>query len=259
MNDIETREIPLDEIFRNPQQPRQTFNQDELQELANSIKETGLLTPILVRPTDSGYEIVHGERRWRACQLAELDTIRAEIRELDDDEAYTMTVIENEQRANLSPIETANGLKKMMDDYALTQGQVARKIGKSRDWVAQKLRLLNLPTESQTLMRSSELTEGHGRQLLKLQTAGKADKINGLAAQAASEKWSVSRLQNEVDLTIADQEVCHVTQDEPTLSPEAMAIIEAFNRLSEAEADTVRAMIVRNHRAVSRDTMKGAN
>ena len=138
--------LSLAKVQPNPDQPRKQFNDADLAELAANIAEHGQLSAILVRPAKGGiYEIVHGERRWRACKIAGLETIKAEIRELTDDEAYTLSVIENEQRENLTAIETAQSLATMMAGQGLTQAQLAKQISKSRDWVAQKLRLLNLP------------------------------------------------------------------------------------------------------------------
>jgi ParB family chromosome partitioning protein len=208
---VATKELDINRVRPNPNQPRQKFDEQKLQELAESIAQVGLLSPILVKPIDDHYQIIHGERRWRACQLAGLDTIRAEIREVNADNAYTMSIIENEQRENISPIETAQAIDRMMREQRLTQGQVAKRISRSRTWVAQKLRLLNLPDEVQTLVTNDNLTEGHGRQLLKLHTAGLNGQVNQLAEQASRDQWSVSRLESEVNVLIANPE--SVSQD----------------------------------------------
>jgi ParB family chromosome partitioning protein len=202
---VKVAELNIDEVHPNPNQPRQRFDEDTLQELADSIKEVGLLQPILVRPNGDGFQIVHGERRWRACQMAGLETIRAEMRELSDDEVYTISVIENEQREDLSPIETARALQSMMDAQGFTQATVAERVGKSRTWVTQKLRLLNLPGEVQTLVKDGQLSEAHGRQLLKLHTANMEGKVEDFAQRAASDDWTVARLQSEVDVAIAQR------------------------------------------------------
>lgn len=213
------RELDIESVHRNPGQPRQHFDQGALEELADSIQERGLISPILVRPNAEGYEIVHGERRWRAHKLAGLPTIRAEIEELADDEAYTTSVIENEQREDLSAIETARALQRMMDAYDLTQAGVAKRISKSRSWVAQKLRLLNLSEPVQSHVRDGALTEGHCRQLLKLRTAEKPEQIEDLADRAVTESWSVSRLTSEVDVTIAGE------SDPETEEPDAVDFV----------------------------------
>lgn len=220
------RELPIEKVHPNGTQPRQQMDAAALQELANSIREMGQIQPILVRPNADGYQIVHGERRWRACKLIGLETIRAEVRELGDDEAYTISVVENEQREDLSPIETAQALVRMMEGQQLTQSGVARRISRGRSWVAQKVRLLGLPGETQERVKAGQLTEGHARQLLKLQGAGLEDQIVTLGEQAATEQWSVLRLQSEVDMAIAG-DATELEGDGPDLSPED-AIAAAF-------------------------------
>lgn len=197
---IQTIDIEL--ISPKPGQPRQVFDAEKIQGLADSISEIGLQQPIKVRPKDDGhYEIVQGERRWRACKLLGLATIQAIEEDLDDDRAYVISVVENEQRENLTPIETAEALQHMMTTQNLTQEGVAKKIGRSRTWVTQKLRLLNLPAGVKDTIRDQRLSESHARQLLKLKGA-EAD-ITALAEQAASGEWAVGRLETEVNLILA--------------------------------------------------------
>lgn len=199
----DSRILSIEKVRRNPNQPRDHFDEDELQQLADSIKQYGLLEPVGVRQDgEDSYILIHGERRWRASQLAGLDTIRAEIADVDEAGAYVLSLIENEQRQNLRPIETAKALKVMMDAEDLTQGAVAERISRSRDWVAQKLRLLNLPTEVRDMIGES-LTENHGRQLLKLSRQDNPDKMVALATKAKEETWSVARLSTEVNLALA--------------------------------------------------------
>lgn len=199
------RNTPLEMITPKDGQPRQRFDDESLRELAQSMAENGLVTPITVRTNGRGYEIVAGERRYRAAKLLDWESIEARVEDYEDDEAYIASFIENEQRDNLSPVETAEALQTIMDAQELTQAGVARRVGRSRSWVAQKLRLLNLSTETQALVKSGELSEGHGRQLLKLQTAGEDRAIEALGERAAREGWSVARLQSEVDTTIAGE------------------------------------------------------
>jgi ParB family chromosome partitioning protein len=201
---LEAKEIPLRLITPNADQPRRVFTEESIEELAQSLQESGLITPITVGKTATGYEIVAGERRYRAATLLGWETIEAKIGDYDDEnDAYIASFVENEQRDNLSPIETARALKKIMEEGNLTQGGVARRIGRSRSWVAQKLRLLKLPNETQTLVERGDLAEGHGRQLLKLATVGQTNEMGPLAKRASAEGWSVSRLQSEVDVAIA--------------------------------------------------------
>jgi ParB family chromosome partitioning protein len=254
------RELPIDAVYPNPEQPRQVFDQEALGELAQSIGEVGLLTPILVRPNGDGYEIVHGERRWRACKLAGLETIRAEVREIDDDEAYTASVVENEQREGLSPIETARALKRMMDAQELTQAGVARRISKSRTWVAQKLRLLSLPDDTQSLVKAGSLTEGHARQLLKLQTAAMGDKVHALADEAVSAGWSVARLQSEVDAAISGPAPASVSRDTFSILSDGDRLQIVYHVTGESLSISVGdlGLLYSKINAVSRDTMGAA-
>jgi len=219
-------ELPIDKVHPNGTQPRQQIGAEALQELADSIRDLGLIQPILVRPNADGWQIIHGERRWRACKLAGLETIRAEVRDLGDDEAYTISVVENEQREDLSPIETAQALVRMMEGQQLTQSGAARRISRSRSWVAQKVRLLGLPGETQERVKAGTLTEGHARQLLKLEGAGLTDQIDAIGEQAATEQWSVLRLQSEVDTAIVG-DAPERENDGSDLSPED-AIAAAF-------------------------------
>jgi ParB family chromosome partitioning protein len=139
--------------------------------------------------------------------------IEANIMDVGDGEAYTLSIVENSQRADLSPIEEAQAIQKLMDDEELSQLAVAKKLGKSRTWVAQKLRLLNLPEDTQESIKTSGLTEAHGRQLLKLSNADKADEVQVLAERAAFENWTVRRLETEVNLALSED----VSQDTPSI------------------------------------------
>lgn len=195
-----TEELDITQVHQNPEQPRQYFDEDKLKELADSIKQHGLIVPILVQPVDNGYQIVHGERRWRACQLAGLETVRAEVQETD--KAYVLSVIENEQREDLSPIETAQAIAKLMKEQGLTQEQTARRISRSRTWVTQKLRLLKLPTDVQKMVSDNVLSEGHGRQLLKLDNSNDAKEV---ASKAKNGGWSVSQIETEVNSRITKE------------------------------------------------------
>jgi ParB family chromosome partitioning protein len=167
------RTLPVAWLNPNPLQPRKSFGSAELQDLANSIREKGVLQPILVRPTSRGpevFEIVAGERRWRAAQLAKLHDIPVVIRDLSDGEALELAIVEHVQRADLNAVEEASAYQELMDRFAYTQDRVAHEVGKSRSHVANTLRLLKLPASVQTYIRNGELSAGHARTLI-----GKSD------------------------------------------------------------------------------------
>ncbi|MCK0744760.1 ParB/RepB/Spo0J family partition protein [Chromohalobacter nigrandesensis] len=164
--------LPLGQLSRGKYQPRRDIQPESLEELADSIRAQGVMQPIVVRPMgESRYEIIAGERRWRAAQLAELDVIPAVVREVSDEAALALALIENIQRENLNPVEEAMALKRLLDDFELTQQQVADAVGKSRAQVANLLRLLSLDAEVQTLLERGDLDMGHARALLTLPAA----------------------------------------------------------------------------------------
>lgn len=158
-------------LIPNAHQPRQHFEQSTLEELAASIKAQGLIQPILVRPAETAgqYEIVAGERRWRACQLAGLERVQCIVRTLDDYESMAIALIENLQREDLNPLEEARALEKIKEHFSVTQEELADKIGKSRPAVTNCLRLLKLPEDVQNMLEKNELSAGHGRALLGLE------------------------------------------------------------------------------------------
>lgn len=161
--------IGLDRIVPNPDQPRRTFNEDALSDLTASIKEKGIIQPLIVRvnPRDAAtYEIVAGERRWRAAQRAQLHDVPVIVRELDDTEVLELAIIENIQRADLNPVEEAMGYRQLMDRFGHTQERLAEALGKSRSYIANLLRLLNLPEDVQALLRDGSLSIGHARALI---------------------------------------------------------------------------------------------
>ena len=161
--------VPIEQVQPNPDQPRRTFAEDALQELASSIAEKGIIQPLIVRqsPTDSDiFEIVAGERRWRAAQIAKLHEIPVLLRDYDDTEVLEIAIIENIQRADLNPVDEAAGYKQLMDRFGHTQDKLSAALGKSRSHIANLLRLLNLPKEVQTYLVSGQLTAGHARALV---------------------------------------------------------------------------------------------
>ena len=158
--------LGIEEIHRNPRQPRQFFDRDKLTELAESIKANGILQPIVVRKSKDGFEIIAGERRWRAAQQAGFKQIPCIIQSVGDREILELALVENIQRDDLSPIEEANAYKMMIEDFSLTQDEIAKKVGKSRVAVTNILRLLHLPPSIQELVIEGKLSMGHARALL---------------------------------------------------------------------------------------------
>lgn len=164
---VSTSTLPINEIIPNKEQPRKTFDEGALQELADSITVHGVLQPLLVRPLLSGgYQLIAGERRWRASRIAGLKEVPVIIRELSDSEAMEIAIIENLQREDLNPIEEAEGLQTLIDKCDYTQEQVAVSVGKSRPAIANALRLLKLPEEVRQMTKEGEISAGHARALL---------------------------------------------------------------------------------------------
>jgi ParB family chromosome partitioning protein len=171
---IEIKDIAINQIEPNPNQPRKQFDDNSLNELADSIRTNGLLEPIVVRPSGEKYKIVCGERRWRASKIAGLETISAIIRECSADESFEISLTENVQRDNLNPIDEALAYQRMIDK-GYTQQQIGDVIGKGRTYVAQKLRLLEFPPEICESVSRDTLSEGHARQLLRLKNIFEID------------------------------------------------------------------------------------
>lgn len=162
--------LKISEIEPNKHQPRVAFDEEALRELADSIRVHGVIQPLVVRPMEKGgYQIVAGERRWRAARMAGLSEVPVVIRQLDDNETLEIAIIENLQREDLNPIELALGYQALMDQYGLTQEQVAQKLGKSRSVIANTIRLLKLPSNVQKQVQSGKIPPGHAKALLSLE------------------------------------------------------------------------------------------
>lgn len=175
--------LKISELQPNRQQPRKEFDEKSLAELADSISQHGILQPLLVRPLlDGGYQIVAGERRFRAARMAGLTEVPVVIRDLSDSETMQLALIENLQREDLSPVEEAMGYKKLMDSYSLSQEEIARVVGKSRPAIANSLRLLSLPDEVLKLISDGKLSAGHGKALLAFKNEYDMEKAAHLAA-----------------------------------------------------------------------------
>jgi len=186
-------EIPVDRLSPNPFQPRRSFTEEGLEQLAESIRRHGVLQPIVVRRSGDGYQLIAGERRWRAAQTAGLQRIPAVVRELDDSSMVQVALIENLQREDLNPIEEASAYRRLMDEFNMTQEQLSSAIGRSRPTIANAVRLLNLPAEIQRAVEERRLSEGHARCLLAISDQGDQLKIaaeiiaNGLNVRQAEE------------------------------------------------------------------------
>jgi ParB family chromosome partitioning protein len=187
------RRIPVDIVDPNPRQPRSAFDDASLQGLADSVKERGVLQPVLVRPLPGGrYELIAGERRWRAAQLAGLEEIPALVRERADAEALEVALIENMAREDLNPVEEARACAALVEELGLTREDVGRRVGRSRVAVTNLVRLLDLPDEVLDLLERGALTEGHGRALLLAADHGDRRR---LAREAVDGEWSVRTLE----------------------------------------------------------------
>ena len=188
--------LKLNDIEPNRAQPRKSFDEEALEELANSISTHGVIQPLLVRPlADGGYQLIAGERRWRASRMAGLTEVPVVIREMSDSEAMELALVENLQREDLNPIEEAQGLALLMETYGLTQEQAAKRVGKSRPAVANSMRLLSLPQEVLAMVERGELSAGHARTILALENAGQ---ITALANEIVKKNLSVRETERAV-------------------------------------------------------------
>lgn len=199
--DGELKEVPIDLISRGQYQPRQDMDAEALEELAESIRQQGIIQPIVLRPISSNrYEIIAGERRWRAAQLAGLQTVPSLVREVPDEAAIAMALIENIQRENLNPVEEAIALKRLQDEFGLTQQKVAEAVGKSRSSVTNLLRLLTLESEVRVLLEHGDIEMGHARALLGLESGQQREAANQVVSRGLSVRQTetlVRKMQNE--------------------------------------------------------------
>lgn len=184
--------ININEIKPNQNQPRKSFNEEKLEELAASIIENGLIQPVILRKADKGYEIVAGERRWRACRKAGLKEIPCIIREFTDEQNMLIAIIENMQREDLNPVEEAEGLNQMIVNFGMTQEQVSKSVGKSRPYITNALRLLKLPSEIREMLLANQLSAGHARAIAGISDT---EKQIQLAEYAIKEGLSVREIE----------------------------------------------------------------
>lgn len=199
--ETEVRRVPVGAIVPNPLQPRQEFSEDELAELVASIRENGLLQPLLVRPDANSaerYQLVAGERRFRSVQRLDWTDVPVVVREVSDEALLVLALVENLQREQLNPLEEADGYQALMDRFGMTQEEIARAVGKERSTVANMLRLLKLPPSIRKLLQHGELGMGHARALLSLDDSVRA---GDLARQAVRQGWSVREVERQVRAT----------------------------------------------------------
>ena len=190
----ELRQLPVELIVPNPNQPRRRFDEEALSALAGSLGERGVLQPVLVRPVPGGtYELIAGERRWRAARLAGLETVPALVRPHDDAQSLELALIENMAREDLNPVEEARACALLVEELGLSREEIGLRVGRSRVAVSNLMRLLDLPDEALDLIADGLLTEGHGRALL---LAGDHDARRRLARRAAEEEWTVRRTED---------------------------------------------------------------
>lgn len=189
------REIRIGRITPNRFQPRQNFHEDSIDELAASITEKGILQPLIVTPSEDGFELVSGERRWRAAQRAGLRSVPVIVREVDGREMLEIALVENLQREDLDPIDEALGYRRLLEEFELTQADLARRVGKSRPSIANALRLLDLPEEVRERVKAGALTAGHARALLGLEDRSS---VEGLAAEVERKGLSVRQVERRV-------------------------------------------------------------
>lgn len=225
--------IALDQIQPGKYQPRQDMDQTSLEELAQSIKAQGVMQPIVLRTVESGkYEIIAGERRWRAARLAGLEVIEAIIREVPDEAAIAMALIENIQREDLNPVEEAVALQRLQQEYELTQQEVANAVGKSRATVANLLRLLALPDEVKTLVAHGDIEMGHARAILGMPPELQTETARHVAAEG---------------MTVRQTEAHVRSVQQPRLEPESKQEDPDIRRLEQKLAEKLGAMVRIRH------------
>ena len=222
------RQIPLDDIGPNPFQPRHMFDEQAITELANSLRTSGLLQPVVLRPTDDGmYQLIAGERRWRAAQQLGWSEIGAVVREVDDRTLLTLALVENLQRDALSPIDEASGYRRLVEDFDASQHEVAELVGRDRSTVANALRLLRLPQSVQQMVHKGELDVGHARALLQLPDEKAIEK---LAQQAVQDGLSVREVEARTRGSRIPQRRPRKAKSGHVQSPEARRIEDTLRR-----------------------------
>ncbi|TGO05034.1 Chromosome (plasmid) partitioning protein ParB [Serinibacter arcticus] len=223
-------EIPIDDVLANANQPRQVFDEDDIAELAASIREVGVLQPIVVRPSGSGFEIVMGERRWRATRLAGLETVPAIVRETSDTDLLRDALLENLHRAQLNPLEEAAAYQQLLEDFGCTHEELATRIARSRPQISNMLRLLRLPPAVQRRVAAGVLSAGHARALLGLT---EPEAMERLAHRIVAEGLSVRATEEIVALGDADEPMRPELRRRPRAGEHTAALDDLSRRLSD--------------------------
>ncbi|HTP28472.1 MAG TPA: ParB/RepB/Spo0J family partition protein [Anaeromyxobacteraceae bacterium] len=223
-SDIISR-VPLDLVDPNPLQPRTAFQPDRLQELADSIRANGIIQPLVVRPRDGRYQLVAGERRWRAARIAGIAEVPVSVQDVPDDRLLEITLVENIQREDLNPIEVAHAFDRLARDLHLSHDEIARRTGKDRTSITNTLRLLKLPTDIQTLVAEHRLSMGHARAILGLPTEELQRQV---AEKASSQGLSVRQVEHLVQRMTAPREAKSV---EEALDPNVKAAVQELERV----------------------------
>lgn len=233
--DLRIEKIPVEQLKPGVYQPRQQFDETALQELADSIRVQGLVQPIIVKAIDDDlYEIIAGERRWRAAQVAGLDKVPVVVRQADNQATLAMALIENLQREDLNPIETALGLKRLMEEFELTQQAVADAVGRSRAAVSNLLRLLKLPQAVQQALHNGAISMGHARAIISLPESMQLE----LVEKATQKGWSVREMEEAVQQILVPTK--RLKQARQAAKPEMEAIILKQQQLAEKIAAKVK-------------------
>jgi len=218
--------LPIEAIHRDKEQPRQHFDEVKLKELTESIRTQGVIQPILVRKDGDGYRIIAGERRWRASQAAGLKEVPAIVKEVTEVQAFELALVENLQRADLNPIEEAEGYKRLVEEFKLTQEQVSQRVGKERSTVANALRLLALPEDVKVMVADGALSMGHARALLGVP---RLPELQNLAKQVADKKLSVRDTERLVQQS-RPQGKKDAGKSAPKQSPQVKSLVEELQR-----------------------------
>jgi ParB family chromosome partitioning protein len=221
------RELPMASLRPNPYQPRTRIDEAELTDLANSMEASGLLQPVIVRPRNGGYELIAGERRWRAAERLGWSKIPALVKEVDDRTLLTLALIENLQRDDLSPIDEAAGYRRLGEEFHLGHAEIGRAVGRERSTVANLLRLLQLPPDVQSMVHEKRLSAGHARALLGLSDA---DRQSALAAEAMEQEWSV----REIEAAVAGKRTAPRPARRSTGQPTVRGVTADVRRVEDA-------------------------